>query len=202
MSRARTHPYEPHDGFDGGELDCGNGLLLLIRKHIDPLEPGQLLEILSMEASVEEDLPAWCRLTGNEMVNMWRTGRQRSFLVSKGPFTPPPGGDEDDEREDGGPPPAGEPAIVLSRSGRRQAPITQPVVKPTIPDSLPAPTPAPAIEPLSVMGVGSWPRPRWLLRALHEHLETRIDDAEFDEQADDAVRLAVDAQLRAGADVV
>ncbi len=194
MSRPRSHPYEPHDAFDGGELDCGNGLLLLIRKHIDPLQPGELLEILSMEASVEEDLPAWCRLTGNEMVNVWRTGRQRSFLVSKGPFTPP-----QDESETV---PAGEPEVVLGRSGRRQAPITQPVVAPTIPGSLPAPTSAPSIEPLSVMGVGSWPRPRWLLRALHERLESRLSEAEFEESADDAVRLAVDAQLRAGADVV
>ena len=64
--QASHHPHEPHDSFDGGDLDCGNGLLLLIRKHIDPLTPGQLLEILSTETSVVEDLPAWCRLTGNE----------------------------------------------------------------------------------------------------------------------------------------
>ncbi len=194
MSRTRTHPYEPHVGFDGGELDCGNGLLLVIRKHIDPLERGQLLEILSMEASVEEDLPAWCRLTGNEMVHMWRTGRQRSFLVSKGPFSPP-----SDEAQLV---PAAQPEAVVGRSGRRQAPITQPVVTPTIPATLPGPAPAPAIPPLSVMGVGSWPRPRWLLRALHERLESRMSEAEFHESADDAVRLAVDAQLRAGADVI
>lgn len=204
MSRTRKHPFEPHVGFDGGELDCGNGLLLLIRKHIDPLEQGQLLEILSMEASVEEDLPAWCRLTGNELVNMWRTGRQRSFLVSKGAFTPPPETTKRDgtESESAGLAGGEQPEVVLGPSGRRQAPITQPVVKPTIPDTLPTPAPAPPIAPLSVMGVGSWPRPRWLLRALHERLETRMEESEFAEVANDAVRLAVDAQLRAGADVV
>ena len=57
----------PHARFDGGDLDCGNGLLLLIRKHLDPLLPGQLLEIRSTETSVAEDLPAWCRLTGNDV---------------------------------------------------------------------------------------------------------------------------------------
>ena len=61
--------------FDGGDLDCGNGLLLLIRQHIDPLEPGQLLEFRSTETSVDEDLPAWCRLTGNELVSVTRHGR-------------------------------------------------------------------------------------------------------------------------------
>jgi 5-methyltetrahydropteroyltriglutamate--homocysteine methyltransferase len=178
--------------FDGGDLDCGSGLLLLIRKHIDPLEPGQLLEILSTEASVEEDLPSWCRLTGNQLVNFVKDGRRLSFLVSKGAFAEP----------------AAVPDIVLTGKKKRpkgergQAPITQPVVTPTIPDVLPAPAAAPALEPLSVMGVGSWPRPRWLLRALHDHLEGRMSDAEFAECADDAVRLAVDAQLRAGVDVV
>src|SRR3990172_9551012 len=86
MNPAARHPHEPDASFDGGELNCGNGLLLLIRKHIDPLERGQLLEIRSTEISVDEDLPSWCRMTGNELVSLTREGRQRSFLVSKGPF--------------------------------------------------------------------------------------------------------------------
>ena len=52
--------------FDGGDLDCGNGLLLLIRQHMDPMARGQLLEFRSTEISVDEDFPAWCRMTGNE----------------------------------------------------------------------------------------------------------------------------------------
>ena len=74
----------PTRSFDGGDLDCGNGLLLLIRQHIDPLERGQLLEFRSTEISVEEDFPAWCRMTGNELVSLVRRGRERSFLVCKG----------------------------------------------------------------------------------------------------------------------
>src|ERR1039458_7816335 len=84
MEPVARHPCEPDVSFDGGNLDCGNGLLLLIRKHIDPLEPGRILEIRSTELSVEEDLPAWCRLTGNELVSWVRQGQQRSFLVCKG----------------------------------------------------------------------------------------------------------------------
>jgi len=61
----RLHPFEPAVRFDGGDLDCGSGLLLQIRRRIDLLDPGQLLEIHSTEPSVAEDLPAWCRLTGN-----------------------------------------------------------------------------------------------------------------------------------------
>ena len=55
--------------FDAGDLDCGGGLLLLIRRHIDPMPPGGLLEILSTDSTVEVELPAWCRLTRNEMVH-------------------------------------------------------------------------------------------------------------------------------------
>ncbi len=51
-------------------------------------------------------------------------------------------------------------------------------------------------------GIGSWPRPRWMTAALHEHLEGRLDDAEFQATADDAVRLAVAAQLATGVDVI
>jgi TusA-related sulfurtransferase len=99
------HPYPAKTSFDGGELDCGSGLLLLIRKHIDPLLPGELLEIRSREISVGEELPAWCRMTGNQLVSHLRRGGEQSFLVSKGPFRgAPPGGSEapaprDDERD-------------------------------------------------------------------------------------------------------
>ncbi|MEO8084338.1 MAG: cobalamin-independent methionine synthase II family protein, partial [Ardenticatenales bacterium] len=71
-----------------------------------------------------------------------------------------------------------------------------------IPDRLPEPAPAAPIAPLSVMGIGSWPRPAWLGRLLHERLEGRLDEAAFEAAADDAVRLAVAAQERAGVDVV
>jgi 5-methyltetrahydropteroyltriglutamate--homocysteine methyltransferase len=175
------HPYAPKTSFDGGDLDCGNGLLLLIRKHIDPLEAGELLEIRSTEISVPEDLPAWCRLTGNELVSHVKTGREHSFLVSKGKF---------------------DPARAKPAGDARAMPVRQPIVPVRIPASLPAPAPAPAIPPLAVMGIGSWPRPAWLLDALHRHLEGRLDDAQFEAACEDAVRLCVDAQLRAGVHVL
>ncbi|MGK4921232.1 sulfurtransferase TusA family protein, partial [Bordetella hinzii] len=84
MQAVSRHEHSPDVSFDGGDLDCGNGLLLLIRKHIDPLPRGGLLEILSREISVDEDLPAWCRLTGNELVSWTKQDGQRSFLVCKG----------------------------------------------------------------------------------------------------------------------
>jgi 5-methyltetrahydropteroyltriglutamate--homocysteine methyltransferase len=179
MPYAERHPYEADARFDGGDLDCGNGLLLLIRQHIDPLEPGQLLEFRSTEISVEEDFPAWCRMTGNELVSMMRDGRQRSFLVCKGALS---------ERR--------------RRSARPPLPIAHAVIDVRIPAALPPPAPAPAIRPMSVMGIGSWPRPRWMLTAIHDRIEGRRSEEEFTATAEDATRLAVAAQLRAGVDVV
>ncbi len=76
--------WKPDASFDGGDLDCGNGLLLLIRKHIDPLPRGSLLEIRSREISVREDLPAWCRMTGNELVQTIAAGEeQRSWFAKE-----------------------------------------------------------------------------------------------------------------------
>ena len=84
MDPVTAHALQADVAFDGGDLDCGNGLLLLIRKHIDPLPRGGLLEIRSTEISVDEDLPAWCRMTRNELVSWTKVGKQRTFVVCKG----------------------------------------------------------------------------------------------------------------------
>jgi len=175
MLPSDAHPMPPSASFDGGDLDCGNGLLLLIRKNLDALDEGQLLEIKSTDTSVEVDLPAWCRLTKNELVSWTKVGKQRSYLVSKGS------------------------SRVAARS-MTQTEVARPQA--TILSVEAQSLSAPPVEPLSVMGIGSWPRPRWMLRAVHEFLEGKLSESEFQECADDAVRLVVDQQLRVGADVV
>lgn len=180
------HKEKPDAGFDGGDLDCGNGLLLLIRRHIDPLPRGGLLEIRSTEISVDEDLPAWCRMTGNELVSWTRDGKQRSFLVCKGRL---------EERRKAEDAPAPMPKAPPPAAA---APATPPAALPRRTEKVPAP----AIPALAVMGLGSWPRPRWMVEAMHAYVEGRLDEAAFHETADDAVRLAVAAQEKAGADVI
>ena len=179
MDPVDQHTHEPDASFDGGDLDCGGGLLLLIRRHIDPLEPGGLLEILSTDSTVEIELPAWCRLTSNELVSWTKSGGRRSFLVCKGAFTRRIGSRAD--------------SPALSQQLR---------VEVSVPDLLPKPSQAAEIAPLSVMGIGSWPRPGWMLRAIHDRLEGRLSDEEFRATADDAVQLSIDAQIRAGVDVL
>ena len=180
MKPVATHNEQPDVSFDGGDLDCGNGLLLLIRKHIDPLPRGGLLEIRSTEISVDEDLPAWCRMTGNELVSWTKDGRQRSFLVCKGKL------EERSKAKDAPTPVSPRPRTSAIAA---LAPRAQKIS-------------APAIPALAVMGLGSWPRPRWMVEGMHAYVEGQLDEAAFHETADDAVRLAVATQEKAGADVI
>jgi 5-methyltetrahydropteroyltriglutamate--homocysteine methyltransferase len=170
----QQHAYRPDSSFDGGDLDCGSGLLLLIRRHIDPLSSGQTLEIISTDNTVEVDLPAWCRMTNNELLSLERRASgQNSFLVRKGAL-----------------------------AGRSLKAAVLSATIPATPAAERAAIEAPPIRPLSVMGIGSWPRPRWMLRAVHDRMAGRMPEDEFQAIADDAVSQAVDAQLRAGADVL
>src|SRR5262249_43746723 len=181
MTETVRQSYRPDVSFDGGDLDCGSGLLLLIRKHIDPLARGQILEVRSTELSVEQDLPSWCRLTGNELISWNRDGGIWSFLICKGSLS-----EKSESPADGEPRPGAERRVSEAR------------ISATLSKSYSIPH----IAPLSVMGIGSWPRPRWMLQAMHEHVEGRLGEEEFQSTADDAVRLAVEAQLRSGVDVV
>jgi 5-methyltetrahydropteroyltriglutamate--homocysteine methyltransferase len=191
--------WKPDASFDGGDLDCGNGLLLLIRKHLDPLPRGGLLEIRSCEISVREDLPAWCRMTSNELVHTiisGISGAEQRFLVCKGSLNERNSTTESEVQLAGL-----QPKDEVPRT-REAMPIAQPLRTVLIPSELPTASPAPKIPPLAVMGIGSWPRPRWLVNAVHERLEGRMSETEFQEAANDAVRLVIQRQLEAGVDVV
>ena len=159
--------YPPDASFNGGDLDCGGGLLLLIRKHIDPLARGQILEVRSTEPSVEQDLPSWCRLTGNQLLSSNRSAGTWSFLICKGSLA--------EQKESPAP-------LQPQVHAERRVEATRVSERP------PKPAVIPDIAPLSVMGIGSWPRPRWMLQAMHEHVEGRLGEDEFQATADDAVR--------------
>lgn len=83
---------------EGGDLDCGSGLLLLIKKTMAPVPPGEVLEIRSTEISVKEDLPAWCRMTSNPYLG-WRPGEgHQKYFVERGGETANEAAELDDAR--------------------------------------------------------------------------------------------------------
>jgi uncharacterized OsmC-like protein/TusA-related sulfurtransferase len=75
---------EPDAICDGGDLDCGSGLLLIIREAMAPLPQGGILEVRSRETSVREDLPAWCRLVGHRLLAVApAAGAYTHFRIAK-----------------------------------------------------------------------------------------------------------------------
>jgi TusA-related sulfurtransferase/uncharacterized Fe-S cluster-containing radical SAM superfamily protein len=70
---------------DGGEMDCGSGLLLLITRSMRRLQPGESLGVRSTEGSVVDDLPVWAELVGHGIVADHREGDDGPwwFVVQK-----------------------------------------------------------------------------------------------------------------------
>lgn len=58
---------EPVASWDAGEMSCGD-LLLELRTRMARLSPGDLFELTALDPSARRDLPAWCRLTGENLV--------------------------------------------------------------------------------------------------------------------------------------
>ena len=66
LPEAELSALVPDAVFDGGDLDCGSGLVLLIRESMLKAPVGGVLEMKSLEPTVGDDLPPWCRLAGHE----------------------------------------------------------------------------------------------------------------------------------------
>ncbi len=61
-------PPQQVDAFlDGGAMDCGSGLLLLITRSLRAVPVGGVLQLRTEERSVVDDLPAWARLAGHRL---------------------------------------------------------------------------------------------------------------------------------------
>ena len=71
----------PDHVFDGGNLDCGSGLILFIRENMLKTAEGGILEMRSREPTVADDLPPWCRMTGHEYLGFLEgPGYMRYFM--------------------------------------------------------------------------------------------------------------------------
>lgn len=52
--------------FDAGFMGCGE-LVMVLRQRLKAA-PGQIVRVIARDAGAPEDLPAWCRMTHNELV--------------------------------------------------------------------------------------------------------------------------------------
>ena len=53
--------------WDAGMMGCGE-LILELRLRLARLPPGSSLTLTARDPGVPEDLPAWCRMTGNHLL--------------------------------------------------------------------------------------------------------------------------------------
>ncbi len=50
---------------------------------IKSLKPGQVLEVLADDAGIKEDMPTWCRATGNEFLGTFDGDEEIKVYVRK-----------------------------------------------------------------------------------------------------------------------
>lgn len=54
-------------GWDAGDMGCGE-LVIQLRIRMRELRAGEEFRLIARDPGAREDIPAWCRLTGNELV--------------------------------------------------------------------------------------------------------------------------------------
>lgn len=53
--------------WDAGDQGCGE-LVLELRMRMEALRPGEIFKLTARDLGMPEDLPAWCRMTGHQLV--------------------------------------------------------------------------------------------------------------------------------------
>lgn len=76
--------YSADGVFDGGDMDCGSGLILLIRENISQVPVGGILEMRSQEPSVASDLPPWCRMVGHDYLGSSEADGYSRYFIRRG----------------------------------------------------------------------------------------------------------------------
>jgi len=52
-------------------------------KKIKELKPGEVLEVVADDMGIKEDMPNWCKQTGNEFLGIEEQGKQYRAYVKK-----------------------------------------------------------------------------------------------------------------------
>ena len=55
------------DRWDAGETGCGQ-LVVGLRRRLNALRDGEILEVIARDAGAPTDVPAWCRIAGHVLV--------------------------------------------------------------------------------------------------------------------------------------
>ncbi len=53
--------------WDAGWLGCGE-LVMELHRRLKPLQPGSIVQVVAQDPGAVEDLPAWSRMTGHQLI--------------------------------------------------------------------------------------------------------------------------------------
>lgn len=73
---------KPDEILDCVGLACPMPIMKTSNK-IKVMQPGQVLEVQSDDDGIEKDMPAWCRMTGNEFLGLTKENGEYHVYVRK-----------------------------------------------------------------------------------------------------------------------
>jgi tRNA 2-thiouridine synthesizing protein A len=73
---------KPDEVLDCVGLACPMPIFKTSNK-IKEMQPGQVLEVQSDDNGIEKDMPAWCRMTGNDFLGLVKNGGEYRVFVRK-----------------------------------------------------------------------------------------------------------------------
>ena len=62
-----TKPFDIARRWHAREAGCG-ALIMGLKRQIDRIEPGELLQVTALDAAAPIDIAAWCQMTGHMLV--------------------------------------------------------------------------------------------------------------------------------------
>lgn len=73
---------KPDEVLDCVGLACPMPIMKTSNK-IKTMQPGQVLEVQSDDDGIVKDMPAWCRMTGNEYIGLTKENEEYRVFVRK-----------------------------------------------------------------------------------------------------------------------
>ena len=77
-----TNEIKPDEVLDCVALACPMPIFKTATK-INAMKPGQVLEVQADDDGIEKDMPAWCKLTGNEYLGLIKENGEYHLYVRK-----------------------------------------------------------------------------------------------------------------------
>ncbi|MFN3648121.1 MAG: ferritin-like domain-containing protein [Armatimonadota bacterium] len=86
MSGAPETFPEPAALVEGGSLELGNGLLMLLREALEPLPAEAVVAVRAAHPTVAHDLPAWCRIMAHPYLGSEAGAAGAVYYFRKSPY--------------------------------------------------------------------------------------------------------------------